>query len=61
MKLTYLPLMAVHNILLQYLLFGFISVCVPVKALCFDQDLEQKSSYKQKSCGKSLKIVLVLA
>ena len=61
MKLTYPPLLAVHNIgFLQHLLFGSISVCVSVKVLYFEQDLEQKST-KQKSCGKSFKIVLVLA
>ena len=61
MKLTYPPLLAVHNIgFLQYMLFGLVSICVSVKVLYFHQDLEQKST-KQKSCGKSFKIVLVLA
>ena len=58
MKLTYLPLLAVHNIsFLQHLLFCLITVCV--KVLYFHQDLEQKST-KQKSCGKTFKIALVL-
>ena len=61
MKLTYPPLLAAHNIgFLQHMLFGLISIFVSVKVLYFYQDLEQKST-KQKSCGKSFKIVLVLA
>ena len=61
MKLTYSRLLAVNNIgFLQHLFFGLISVYVSVKIPYFHQDLEQKSR-KQKSCGKSFKIVLVLA
>ena len=64
MKLKYPPLLAVHNMgfftTRTYLLFGLISECVSVKVLYFHQDLEQKST-KQKSCGKSFKIMLVLS
>ena len=61
MKLTYPPLLAAHNMgFLQHLLFGLTSVCVSVKVLCSHKDLEQRST-KQKSCGKSFKIVLVLS
>ena len=50
MKLTYPPLLAVSI---------DISLCL-VKVPYFHQDLEQKRT-KQKTCGKSFKIVLVLA
>ena len=61
MKLIYPQLLAVHDIgFLQHMLSGLISICVPVKVLYFHQYLEQKST-KQKSCGKSFKIVSVLA
>ena len=59
MKLTYPPVLAVHNIgFLQDMLFSLISICVSVKVLYFHQDLEQKST-KQKRCRKSFTIVLV--
>ena len=61
MKLIYLPLLAVQKIgFLQPLLFGFIPVYVSVKILHFYQVLERNYA-KQKSYGKSFKIVLSLA
>ena len=61
MKLTYPPLLTVYNIsFLQHLLFRLILVYVYVKVPYFHQDLKRKST-KQKSCGKSFKIVLALA
>ena len=47
MKLAYLPLLAVNNIV-----FGIVPVYVSVKILCFHQVLEQKNT-KQKSYAKS--------
>ena len=57
MKLVYLPLLAVNNIIfLQHLLFGLVPIYASVKILCFDQVLEQKNT-KHKSYAKSFKIV----